>query len=490
MSKKAEPFFKIGACIINPHTLNSFFIIKQLGAGAFAQCFHVYDNNKHEYALKIINHKSIKSKSVLEKVESELIIHSQLNHPNIVKMYDSFRDAEYVYLLLEYCHLKSLDQYLNNNKKDLKNNEEHNREHNSGEYGLTEEQVRKIMLQLLEALSYLHEQKKVIHRDLKLGNLFLTKNHDLKLGDFGLSTYIIGNQKKRTFCGTPNYLAPEIILSGEVGHSFEVDIWSFGIILYTLLVGNPPFQKSKVKEIYETIKKVEYSFPSDYKHSRYSKELIRLILNRDPHQRPKIVDILNHNFFLKKSNTIERAIAYLVSQKYELISGIEYLKHDIVILSHSISSVKGVGYILRSGIVGIYYHDYTNIIQHNNKIMFLFRETENGKTIIRKEEYYRGSGVPNIVKLKYEELLQFIKEYDKPITMCNIDFTHVLRVKKVADAIIFGLYNGVLQLNFRDDVCVVLINDGKEIYVFNGEGRIEMCDKLRCKVIVILNLVK
>lgn len=488
MSKNVEPFFKDGATIVNPKTNECYYINKQLGAGAFAQCFHIYNAHRQDFALKIINYKNIKSKSVLDKVESEILIHSQLDHPNIVKMYDSFRDIDHVYLLLEFCHLKSLDQYVNKFNKDKKGT--HLKEGEAIPHPLTEEQVRKIMQQLLSALEYLHEEKKVVHRDLKLGNLFITQNFDIKLGDFGLSAFIIGNQKKRTFCGTPNYLAPEIILDNEIGHSFEVDIWSFGIILYTLLVGSPPFQKSKVKEIYETIKKVDYSFPSDYRYSRYSKELIRTILNRDPVQRPSIKDILNHNFFKKKTNTIERAIRFLVTMSYEPVENINLLQDDIVIYSLSITSIKGIGYMLRSGVVGIYYHDYTNIIQFSNKIMYLFREIERGKTIIRKEEYYRETGVPSIVKSKYDELQFFLKKYGQQIVTSNIEFTHVLRVKKVGDATIFGLYNGVLQLNFIDDISVVLFNEGKNIYAFNKGGRIELSEKLRCKIIYVLNLVK
>jgi serine/threonine protein kinase len=116
---------------------------------------------------------------------------------------------------------------------------------------LADEEARPVLLQLLAAMQYLHENH-VIHRDLKLGNLFLKSGPTVKLGDFGLATLVYGeNDRKRTICGTPNYIAPEIITAGEKGHSYEVDIWSFGVIMYTLLVGRPPFQQQEVKEIYE-----------------------------------------------------------------------------------------------------------------------------------------------------------------------------------------------------------------------------------------------
>lgn len=105
------------------------------------------------------------------------------------------------------------------------------------------------MLQLISAMEYLHSLR-IIHRDLKMANIFLDKEVNLKLGDFGLSAKIeFAEEKKRTMCGTPNYIAPEII-QGESGHSYEVDIWSTGVICYAMILGRPPFETSDVKKTY------------------------------------------------------------------------------------------------------------------------------------------------------------------------------------------------------------------------------------------------
>ena len=99
-----------------------------------------------------------------------------------------------------------------------------------------------------------------LSRSLKLGNLFLNENMEIKLGDFGLATRLEYNEeKKKTICGTPNYIAPEI-LEGK-GHSYEVDIWSVGVIIYTQLIGKPPFETPEVKATYKKIKACQYSFP-------------------------------------------------------------------------------------------------------------------------------------------------------------------------------------------------------------------------------------
>ena len=118
---------------------------------------------------------------------------------------------------------------------------------------LHELEVMYFTKQISNALEYLHKTR-VIHRDLKLGNLFLNDQMEIKLGDFGLATKLdFDGERKRTICGTPNYIAPEV-LEGKNGHSYEVDIWSLGVIIYTLIIGKPPFETSNVKSTYEKIR--------------------------------------------------------------------------------------------------------------------------------------------------------------------------------------------------------------------------------------------
>jgi len=111
---------------------------------------------------------------------------------------------------------------------------------------LTEIEAQFYTYQLVMAVKYLHANK-VIHRDLKLGNLFLDEGLKLRVGDFGLATKVVyDGERKRTVCGTPNYIAPEI-LDSKGGHSYEVDLWAIGVILYTLVCGRPPFESQEVK---------------------------------------------------------------------------------------------------------------------------------------------------------------------------------------------------------------------------------------------------
>ena len=208
---------------------------------------------------------------------SEIRIHRSLDHSGVVKFEHFFEDVDNVYILLEMCHNQTLNELIRRRKK------------------LFEIEVQCYLLQLIEAIKYLHS-KKVIHRDLKLGNLFLTEKMELKLGDFGLATKLeYDGERKRTICGTHNYIAPEI-LEGKQGHSFEVDIWSIGVIVYTLVIGKPPFETQDVKTTYKKIRQNSYCFPENCHISNECKELIQKILNSDPNRRPKLEDITNSDF--------------------------------------------------------------------------------------------------------------------------------------------------------------------------------------------------
>eukprot|EP00180_Rhodochaete_pulchella_P002726 Plantae.Rhodophyta-Rhodochaete_pulchella.ctg4253.p1 GENE.Plantae.Rhodophyta-Rhodochaete_pulchella.ctg4253~~Plantae.Rhodophyta-Rhodochaete_pulchella.ctg4253.p1 ORF type:complete len:627 (+),score=106.62 Plantae.Rhodophyta-Rhodochaete_pulchella.ctg4253:180-1883(+) len=167
---------------------------------------------------------------------------------------------------------------------------------------ITEPEARYYLTQVVEALRYMHHDKLVLHRDIKLGNLFLNEDLKVKIGDFGLAAQLEDDtQRKKTICGTPNYIAPEILsgASHGEGHSFEVDIWSVGVVLYTLLVGTPPFETNNVSTTYKKIKATAYTFPTDVPVSDAAKDLIRIILTARPEKRPNLIQIQNHDFFSK-----------------------------------------------------------------------------------------------------------------------------------------------------------------------------------------------
>lgn len=130
---------------------------------------------------------------------------------------------------------------------------------------------------------------------------------EIKLGDFGLATKLdFDGEKKRTICGTPNYIAPEV-LEGKAGHSYEVDVWSLGVIIYTLIIGKPPFETSDVKATYKKIRMNAYSFPEHVLISEGARDLISSILIGDPTKRPTLDEILAHPF-LNHGGTIPKTL--------------------------------------------------------------------------------------------------------------------------------------------------------------------------------------
>ena len=157
---------------------------------------------------------------------------------------------------------------------------------------IPEDEIRYFVRQIAEGCQYLHENK-IVHRDLKLGNLFLNDNMEIKIGDFGLATKIRNEgDRKLTLCGTPNYIAPEVL--NKKGHSYEVDIWSLGCIVYTLAVGKPPFETTELKDTYRKIKLNDYKIPSTV--SDEIAVFIRKMLQTDPKLRPTMKDVLKDSF--------------------------------------------------------------------------------------------------------------------------------------------------------------------------------------------------
>lgn len=253
-----------------------------LGEGGFARVYEVKDGHNVRLACKVVTKASLKTKKAKTKLYAEIKIHRSLHHPNIVRFKDCFEDETNVYMTLELCTSGSLMDMLRHRRR------------------FTDPEARYFLIQILGACFYMHTHQ-VIHRDLKLGNLFLDANMNVKVGDFGLAALIESpGERKKTICGTPNYIAPEVLFDTANGHSFEVDTWSVGVIMYTLLVGKPPFQtKDKdVKTIYKRIRDNQYEFPSaPYAISSEAKELIQQILNSDPTLRPTLHSVISHPFF-------------------------------------------------------------------------------------------------------------------------------------------------------------------------------------------------
>ncbi|CAM4629647.1 unnamed protein product [Caretta caretta] len=267
---------EIPKVLVDPRTRRSYMRGRFLGKGGFAKCYEIAELQSQEvFAGKIVPKSLLVKPHQKEKMSMEISIHRSLAHRHVVGFQGFFEDSDFVFVVLELCRRRSLLE-LHKRRK-----------------ALTEPEARYYLRQTILGCQYLHGNR-VIHRDLKLGNLFLNDDMEVKIGDFGLATKVeYDGERKKTLCGTPNYIAPEVL--GKKGHSFEVDIWSIGCIMYTLLVGKPPFETSCLKETYIRIKKNEYNIP---KHiNPVAANLIQKMLRSDPATRPTIDELLNDEFF-------------------------------------------------------------------------------------------------------------------------------------------------------------------------------------------------
>ncbi|XP_060910946.1 serine/threonine-protein kinase PLK1 [Labrus mixtus] len=273
---KSVPLKEIPDVLLDPRNMRRYARGRFLGKGGFAKCYEITDlETKQVFAGKVVPKSLILKQHQREKMTSEIAIHKSLDHANVVGFQGFFEDDDFVFVVLEICRRRSLLE-LHKRRK-----------------AVTEPEARYYMSQLLKGVQYLHNNR-VIHRDLKLGNIFLNDDMEVKIGDFGLATKIeFDGERKKTLCGTPNYIAPEVLC--KKGHSYEVDIWSLGCILYTLLVGKPPFETSCLKETYSRIKKNNYTIPWHINPAASS--LIKRMLHADPALRPTVSELQTDEFF-------------------------------------------------------------------------------------------------------------------------------------------------------------------------------------------------
>ncbi|XP_058440052.1 serine/threonine-protein kinase PLK4 isoform X4 [Marmota monax] len=254
-----------------------------LGKGSFAGVYRAESiHTGLEVAIKMIDKKAMYKAGMVQRVQNEVKIHCQLKHPSILELYNYFEDNNYVYLVLEMCHNGEMNRYLKNRMKPFSENE-----------------ARHFMHQIITGMLYLHSHG-ILHRDLTLSNLLLTRNMNIKIADFGLATQLtMPHEKHYTLCGTPNYISPEI--ATRSAHGLESDVWSLGCMFYTLLIGRPPFDTDTVKNTLNKVVLADYEMPTFL--SREAKDLIHQLLRRNPADRLSLSSILDHPFMSRNSST-------------------------------------------------------------------------------------------------------------------------------------------------------------------------------------------
>ena len=266
--------------------IGNYMIKKTLGKGTFGKVkLGIYIPTQEKVAIKILEKSRIVEKDDEIRVKREFELLTLFNHPNVILVAEIFESAGKFYSVMEYCEGGELFNYIVKNRR------------------LSQNEAAFFYYQLINGLEYIHSLG-IVHRDLKPENLLLTKDHILKIIDFGLSNYFKKGQKDLlvTPCGSPCYASPEMV-AGKKYNGFKIDIWSTGIILYAMLCGYLPFEDKDNDVLFEKILECNVIFPRFI--SKIGKDLIKKILVTDPNKRISIKEIKNHPFYLKGKELFE-----------------------------------------------------------------------------------------------------------------------------------------------------------------------------------------
>jgi cGMP-dependent protein kinase len=265
----------------NSISLQNLFYLTELGRGSFGKVYLVHNKQKL-FALKTTQIEVIsENKEYASLVLNEKTIMSQVDHPFIVRLKNTFKTKDFIFFLMEYINGMNMRKYLElKEKKELRKLDE------AQFFG-------GILFTVLHYLS----KRKIIHRDLKPDNLMMNKNGYIKVIDFGVAKYLRGKDYTNTVTGTPHYMSPEVILGKP--YSFEVDYWSVGIILYEIFYGMVPFgyATDSINEIYKEILECNLHLPSDPKNENFN-NLIKCLLYKISSNRISVFSsVKNHIFF-------------------------------------------------------------------------------------------------------------------------------------------------------------------------------------------------
>lgn len=241
-----------------------------------------------EYAAKIIDIGAAgdsEVKTITESTKQEIsILREVKGHPFLIELHDVFESDAFIFLVFELCRNGELFDYL------------------TSVVTISEKKTRYIMRQVFEGIEYIHSNH-IVHRDMKPENILLDDSLNVKITDFGFARHLPASGKLTDLCGTPGYLAPETLkcnmFDNAPGYAQEVDIWACGVIMFTLLVGCPPFWHRKQMIMLRNIMEGKYSFmsPEWADISEDPKDLIRKCLVVDPEKRISAKDALQHSFF-------------------------------------------------------------------------------------------------------------------------------------------------------------------------------------------------
>ncbi|XP_069732211.1 NUAK family SNF1-like kinase 2 [Phaenicophaeus curvirostris] len=272
--KSPRPLMKKQAVKRHHHKHNlkhRYEFLETLGKGTYGKVKKARERSGRLVAIKSIRKDKIKDEQDLVHIRREIEIMSSLNHPHIIAVHEVFENSSKIVIVMEYASKGDLYDYISERQR------------------LTEQEARHFFRQVVSAIYYCHKNG-IVHRDLKLENILLDANGNIKIADFGLSNVYQQDKLLQTYCGSPLYASPEII-NGRPYKGPEVDSWSLGVLLYILVHGTMPFDGHDYKTLVKQITSGDYREPTKLSDAC---GLIRWMLMVNPERRATIEDIATH----------------------------------------------------------------------------------------------------------------------------------------------------------------------------------------------------
>ena len=422
--------------------ITDFTISKELGAGSFGHVYLVtHKKTKANYAIKAIDKRNKSNIEEKPYFRREVEVMYKIHHPNVVKLYGHFEDNNYCYFIMEYIPKGNMFGLIPQDKKKR----------------VSTQLVASLIKDVISAVYFLHNMNPpIIHRDIKPENVLLTDTLAAKLTDFGWSNYIQEDEKRTTVCGTPIYLAPEIIK--EKGHDEKVDIWCIGVLLFELATGSVPFPGNDIETLENNILKLKIQWPKDINLD--IKNLIMKILKLDPKARISLSDMMQHHFITK----------YFPDSTQYLIKPNDNAKYRPFIVSKDDPN------------------NWDPIIHENNNIILNINNNikeEKNEKIEKKEKSPEKEKVPTDNKSKRKEIKEYtledLKNLKEKYEMLDREY-NILKNKEnengnkpIEDQYVNNLINILKEKEEKVAQLLGLIKEkGQDIEIENNESYLKM----------------
>ena len=273
---------------------------KPIGRGAFGEVWKVVHHpSNRTFCIKILDKHEIAEQKLIAQLNQEIEIMYKIEHPHSIKLINHFEDDDKIYMIMNIAAKGTLFSYLKEN------------------YKLNEKTAAQLFRETLSIVKYLHSfEPKIVHRDIKPENLLLDEDMRIKLCDYGWACYFTSDSKLKTYCGTPEYVSPEMLR--KIGYDEKIDIWALGVLLFEMLAGYAPFSANSKEDLYSNVLKVKINWPNDF--PPLAKDLVMKILRFEPSERISIDEMLKHPWMQQTPKIKEELNCLELSKKEILLS--------------------------------------------------------------------------------------------------------------------------------------------------------------------------